>query len=308
MRIVVVGAGGLGSYVGAVLYRAGHDVTLVARGAHAAVVRSDGLRIRTVDGDFEAHPDCADSALELAGADLTFVTVKSYSLDDVAPQVVHLAHGGSVVVPLLNGVTASARLVELGVASDRLVDGIAYITAFRTEPGRIERIGSHQRLIVGSSTGAGSASVAIVADAFASTGVEVTACEDVLVALWEKMAVVCALSVVCVITRKSMGPIRSHRFGPELQRRAIAEVTAVARARGVGLPDDAEARIGAVLDGFPADFFPSVVHDLQSGRRTEMEEIGGTIATWACESKIEAPLHEAATCTVQLSEGDDPTK
>ena len=308
MRIVVVGAGGLGSYIGTVLCRAGHIVTLVARGAHAAAVRRDGLRIRTVDGDFDARPDCADSALEVEGADLTFVTVKSYSLDDVAPQVVHLARAGSVTVPLLNGVTASARLVQLGVPPDGLVDGVAYITAFRTEPGHIERKGSHQRLVVGSSTGAGTEAVALVAEAFADTGVEVVATEDVLVALWEKMAVVCSLSVVCAITGESMGPIRGHRFGPELQRRAIAEVTAVARARGVAVPEDTEARIGAILDAFPEDFFPSVIHDLESGRPTEMEELGGAIVRLACECGVEAPLHEAATCAVQLSEGSDRTK
>ena len=302
MRIVVVGVGGLGSYIGAVLCRAGHVVTLVGRGAHAAAVRSDGLRIRTVDGDFEARPACAGSALQLDGVDLTFVTVKSHSLDDVGPQVVHLGRAGSVVVPLLNGVTASARLVDLGVPSDRLVDGIAYITAFRTEPGRIVRKGSHQRLVVGSSTGAGHEAVTLVGEAFTSTGVEVAPSEDVLVALWEKMAVVCSLSVVCAITGESMGPIRGHRLGPELQRRAIAEVTAVARARCVALPEDTEARIGAILDGFPDDFFPSVIHDLESGRPTEMEELGGTIVRLACESGVEAPLHEAATCAVQLSE------
>ena len=308
MRIVVVGAGGLGSYIGAVLCRAGHTVTLVVRGAHAAAVRSDGLRIRTVDGDFDARPNCADSALELEGADLSFVTVKSHSLDDVGAQVVHLARAGSVTVPLLNGVTASARLVDLGVPSDRLVDGVAYITAFRTEPGHIERKGSHQRLVVGPSTGAGSEAAALVAEAFKDTGVEVVAAEDIQVALWEKMAVVCSLSVICAITGESMGPIRGHRFGPELQRRAIAEVTAVARGSGVALADDTEARIGAILDAFPEDFFPSVIHDLQSGRPTEMEELGGAIARLARESGVEAPLHEAATCAVQLAEGGARSK
>ena len=308
MKIAVVGAGGLGSYIGAVLCRVDHDVTLVTRGAHAAAVRSGGLYVRTVDGDFEAHPHCVESALELDGADLTFVTVKSYSLDDVGPQIVHLAQAGSVVVPLLNGVTASERLVGLGVPPSRLVDGIAYVTAFRTDPGHIDRKGSHQRLVVGSSTGAGTDAVALVADAFSDTGVEVTEAEDVLVALWEKMAVVCSLSVICAITGGSMGPIRGHRFGPELQRRAIAEVTAVARSRGVRLAGDTEARIGAILDAFPADFFPSVIHDLRSGRRTEMEELGGTIARLASEAGVEAPLHEAATCAVQLAEDVDRAK
>ena len=63
-----------------------------------------------------------------------------------------------------------------------------------------------------------------------------------------------------------------------------------------------------VLDAFPAGFFPSVIHDLQNGRRTEMEELGGEIVRLAGESGVEAPLHEAATCAVQLAEDLDPAK
>ena len=99
-----------------------------------------------------------------------------------------------------------------------------------------------------------------------------------------------------------MGPIRTHRFAADLQERAIAEVTSVARARGVALSQDTEATVGKALDAFPADFVPSVIHDLRSGRPTEMEELGGAIVRMAREAGIDAPLHEAATCAIQLGE------
>lgn len=298
----MVGSGGLGSYVGAVLSRADHDVTLVARGDHLAAIRREGLQVQTVTGDFRVRPSAAESALELAGAELTFVTVKSYSLDDVAEQVAHLGRAGSVIVSLLNGVTASERLVARGVPGDRMVDGIAYMTAFRTGPGQIVRKAEHHRLVVGSTTGADEASLARIATAFAGTGVGVVSAQDIEAELWMKMAVVCSLSVICGLSGQSMGPIRSHRFGADLQRRAIAEVTAVARARGVDLSADADATVGAALDAFPPDFFPSVIHDLKSGRRTEMEDLGGAIARMARAAGVDVPLHEAATCAIQLGE------
>ena len=101
MKAVVIGAGGLGSYVGALLARAGHHVTLVARGDHLSAIQRDGLHVESLDGDFDVRPEGAASALELPSADLTLVTVKAYSLDDVADQVAHLARTGSVIVPLL---------------------------------------------------------------------------------------------------------------------------------------------------------------------------------------------------------------
>ena len=70
MRIVVVGAGGLGSYVGAVLARAGHDVTLVARGDHLEALRTDGLHVETVEGDFHVRPS-AEAMVHSAGTCLS---------------------------------------------------------------------------------------------------------------------------------------------------------------------------------------------------------------------------------------------
>lgn len=303
MRVAVVGAGGLGSYVGAVLWRAGHEVALVARGDHAAAIRTDGLRVSTVDGDFVAQPDCVLSALELDGADLTLVTVKAYSLDEVGPQVVHLGRAGSVVVPLLNGVTASERLVALGVPGEHIVDGIAYMTSFRTAPGRIERRADHHSLVVGSSTGADAAAIDLIVEAFDTTGIEIVAAADINVELWRKMAVVCALSVVCAISGRPMGPIRAHRYGAELQRRTIAEIISVGRAQGADLSKRTEDEIGVILDAFPADFHPSVIHDLLAGKRTEMEDLGGAIVRMGAETGVDVPLHYAATLAVQVREG-----
>ena len=83
-KVVVIGAGGLGSYVGALLARAGHHVILVARGDHLAAIRRDGLHVESSEGNFDARPVGVTSALELSSADLTLLTVKAYSLDDVA--------------------------------------------------------------------------------------------------------------------------------------------------------------------------------------------------------------------------------
>jgi 2-dehydropantoate 2-reductase len=268
-KVAVIGAGGLGSYVGAVLARAGHDVTLVVRGAHAEAVRANGLEVHAPEESFRTRPHCIAPGAGVPPADAVFVAVKAYSLDEVAKSVVTLAEDGAIVVPLLNGVDVSARLESAGVPGDRLVDGVAYLTAFRTEPGVIERKGAHQRLVIGSTTGAGAEALARVRALFASTPVDVVVAEDIRVEIWLKMAVVCSLAVICGVTGDAIGPIRRHEFGRDLQTRAIAEVLGVGRAVGIALPDDAETRVGGTLDAFPSDFYPSVLHDLRSGRPTE---------------------------------------
>ena len=154
MNIAIVGAGGLGSYIGAVLSRSGHDVSLVARGEHAAAIERDGLHIRSHEGDFTVQPRVVASAFELDSVDLAFVVVKTFSLDEVAPQLAHVVGQGAVVTSLLNGVTAADRLAAHGIAPGQIVDGVAYMTAFRVAPGTIERKAAHQRIVAGSAGGA----------------------------------------------------------------------------------------------------------------------------------------------------------
>ena len=298
----MVGAGGLRSYVGAVLARAGHETVFLARGAHARALSADGLEIRTPDETVRVRTGCVTPDQDIPEADLVILAVKSYSLNDVAPMVRHLAQRGAVIVSLLNGVDVAERLEAAGVPGHRIVDGLAYLTAFRTEPGHVERKGRHQRLVVGSSSGADSDTVALVRSAFSNTGVTVTVAEDIGVALWSKMAVVCSLAVLCGMTGSAIGPIRAHPLGASLQARAIREVLAVGRAAGVDIPTDTEATVGGILDGFPEDFYPSVLHDLRSGRPTEMEHLAGAVSRIGRRVDVPTPLADAATCTVALVE------
>ena len=308
MKAVVVGAGGLGSYVGASLLEAGREVALVIRGAHAEAVAERGLRVRGPEGELVVRPGCVASAAEVGGADVAIVTVKAYSLDEVAPQLVEVARGGTVVLTLLNGVDATERLREAGVPADRLVDGVAYLTAFRTAPGEVERKGTHQRLVVGARWGGtgesphGPSALETVQALFAPSSVEVEVAGDIRVALWRKMAVVCGLSVICCLADRAVGPIHAHPLGPDVQARALHEVLGVGRARGVPIPDEAEEEVGAILDALPADFYPSLLHDLRAGRPTEMDALVGSLTRMARAAGFRTPLLDGATLAVGLRE------
>ena len=269
MKAVIVGAGGLGSYVGAVLAQGGHEVTLVARGEHRSVIEEDGLQVRSHAGDFRVEVGCVGSALEVSDADLAFLVTKTFSLDEVAEQLSHLADRGAHIVSLLNGVTAVDRMEAHGIPREVVADGVAYMTSFRIAPGVVERKAAHQRFVLD----AGARPLERIRDAFAGTLIDVETVDDIRVELWEKMAVVCSLSVLCAIGERNMGSVRRHPFGAELQRLAIAEVLDVGRASGVQIPPETHAKIDATLNRFPDDFFPRVIHDLNQGRRTEMGDL-----------------------------------
>jgi 2-dehydropantoate 2-reductase len=281
-----------------VLSEAGHDVTLVVRGEHRAAIEASGLEVRSHAGDVHVQVGCVGSALEVDEADLAFLVTKTFSLDEVSEQLRHLADRGAHIVSLLNGVTALDRMEAHGIPRDALADGVAYMTSFRVAPGVVERKAAHQRIVLDADAGP----VDRVRAAFEGTLVAIEVVDDIRVELWEKMSVVCALSVLCAIGERNMGSIRGHAFGAELQKLAIAEVLDVGRASGVPIPPETDEKIDETLDRFPDDFFPSVIHDLNQGRRTEMGDLGEEISRVGRAHGVPTPLHDAGTLIVQLAE------
>src|SRR5690348_15497658 len=151
MKVAIIGVGGVGGYYGGLLARSGCDVHLLARGAHLDALRTRGLDIRTPETTWTASVNATDDPAALAGAfgpgDLAVVAVKAYSLAEVVPAMRLLAERGATVLPLLNGVDAASRLVDLGVAPERLLGGVTYISAARVGPGLIERRSPFQRVL-----------------------------------------------------------------------------------------------------------------------------------------------------------------
>ena len=295
MKIVVVGAGGLGGLLGSVLHEAGRDVHLVARGAHLDALRAHGLTVVT-EGRPQTHNiSASDGTDALSDVDLAVVTVKTHSLDGVAGLAAALADAGAWVVPLVNGVDAAERLIEGGVDGSRVIPGIAYLTAFRTAPGVITRSGRHQRLLFGVVGTDPSRSDHPLRKAFAHTGVSVDIVPDIDRELWKKMAVVCALSALCGRDNTTIGEVRSSRDSELRHGRSVREVVAVARAQGVDFTDQDALEVHRTLASFGDSFFPSLVHDLRSGISTEVDALCGTIVRLGAQAGIPTPFYEDAT-------------
>ena len=133
MRIAVLGAGGVGGYYGGVLARAGHEVVMLARGAHLDALRARGIEIRTPEERFTVPVEATDDPGTLSRIDHTIVAVKNYSLPEIAPVAGTLGEAGALVVPLLNGVEVVDRLVALAcpARSSWILGGLTAISVVR---------------------------------------------------------------------------------------------------------------------------------------------------------------------------------
>lgn len=298
MRIAILGAGGVGGYYGACLARAGHAVTALARGANLAAIRERGVQVRTPEESFTAAVGATDDPEELAGAELAIVAVKCYSLGEVIPAARVVAASGATVLPLLNGVEAADRLVEGGIPSERILGGLTHVSAARVGPGAVERRSAFQRVVVGELRGGASEFAERVAAVFREAGAEARVSKDITADLWRKLTFIASMAAACGLARSAVGPIRSAKLGHELFERAVREVVAVARSRGVALGEEDVAATLAFIDSLPDPIKPSFLLDLESGGPTELDDLSGAVSRLGRLAGVPTPVHDTATAAL----------
>jgi 2-dehydropantoate 2-reductase len=290
MRIAVIGAGGVGGYFGGRLAQAGHDVTFVARGRHLAALRERGLVIESAQGDAAIRAAAfTDDVASIAPCDVVMLCVKLWDVESAAKLAVPLVAGVGVVIPFQNGVDAP-ELVARVVGSERVVGGIAYISATIREMGVIAHAGTMARLVVGAFDGGNATAAVAFRDACVAAGVNAELSADIRCALWEKFCFLSAMSGCTAVARAPIGVIRSD---PDLRAAFVAavhEAWSLGRAHGVPLADDYPAKQLAFLDSLPAPMRSSLLNDLLAGNRLEVPWLSGAVARMAVESGLQAPV------------------
>jgi len=301
MRIAVLGAGGVGGYYGGTLARAGHAVALLARGAQLDALRARGLEVRTPEERFTVAVQASDDPKTFGGCDVAIVAVKTYSLMEIAPAARLLAASGAAVLPLLNGVEAVDRLIESGVPESQVLGGLTQVSVLKVGPGVVERKSPFQKVAVGERTGKPSERVQRIVDAFQHSGAEARVSEDILADLWRKFAFIASMAAACGLARLPIGAVRDAPYGKLLLTRAVREVLAVARARGLRLLEDEESRILAFIDGLGGGMKPSFLVDLEAGGPNELDDLSGAVSRLGRQAGVETPVHDTATAALSAA-------
>src|SRR5450631_739948 len=149
MRIAVVGAGGVGGGFGAALAKAGADVSFIARGAHLAAMKREGLKVQGTRGDIHLVPTRAiDDPAEIGQVDIVLFCVKLWDVESAGAVIKPLIGPGTAVIPLQNGIDAAERLIPI-LGEYAVMGGVAQISASITAPGVIQQVGTFMRMIFG---------------------------------------------------------------------------------------------------------------------------------------------------------------
>lgn len=287
-RIVVFGAGAIGSWLGALLSRASHDVTLVARPEHAAVVAARGL---TVSGKTEiaaARPKTVLRAQDAAVPDVLLLTVKAYDTKRAIHEMRPLVGARTAVISLQNGLGNVEALAdafdERQVFAGVTTHGVTFV-----EPGHVRHAGTGY-FLVGSPYNQHERAQEL-ADIFRGAGLDAQRTTRVLGELWAKVVVNASINPLTAITGLPNGALLQVPALREVMQRTAEEAIDVAKADDAPLPDDdlvARARRVAELT---ATNKSSMLQDVERGKPTEIDAICGEVVARGVKHGIDTPVN-----------------
>ncbi|MFJ8588889.1 ketopantoate reductase family protein [Streptomyces sp. NPDC093595] len=276
----MLGPGGVGGLLAALLSRAGHRVICVAGEETAHVLRRDGIQVRSRRfGDFTAAVEAGTELRE--PADLCIVAVKATALDAAAERVAPERLGAAPVLPLLNGIE-HADVLRARYGARQVVPGVIRVESTRTAPGVIVHGSPFAEIDLAGTAGQDLGPLAAL---LTDAGVRTTVAGDETAVLWAKLAFLAPFALLTTRYGLTIGETRTGRR--EELVRLVEEAAAVSRACGV--PAD-PAGILARYDSFPAATKSSMQRDAEAGRPLELDAIGGALLRSAERHGVEVPL------------------
>jgi 2-dehydropantoate 2-reductase len=302
MKIVMMATGGVGGYYGARLADAGEDVHFIARGAHLAALRSNGLKLISANGDIRLRSiQATDDPAMIGTAEIVIFAVKQYDTEAAAKLIVPLIADETAVISIQNGMDPQERLKTI-VGREHVMGGTTYITGAKViSPGIITHTGSIARLVFGEYDGSASLRGERFLNACKTAGIDALFSTNINKEMWAKFALLSAFSGVSSMLRKAAGSIMSDPDTRKLLKDAIAETVAVAKAKGIDLGDDYVAMHGDFYGSIPPDTKSSMLMDLENGRRIELNWLSGAVAQFGDELDVPTPTHHAIYGALKLA-------
>jgi 2-dehydropantoate 2-reductase len=309
MKICVYGAGAVGGLMAARLFRSGHEVSVIARGAQLEAIRRNGLRVKT-QSEIETFDLRAESdAGKLGAQDYVIVTVKAQNLTDVAQTIPSLLAKDTSIVTAMNGVPwwffdrlrfrdGAERLESLdpggklarAMPTERIVGCVIHLAASTPEPGLISH-NMGRRLILGEPGGRNTGRTRRIGEALADAGFEAQTSEFIEKEFWVKLLGNVSFNPVSALTVSTADRLIEDPKVKGYMVEVMREVLAIGRAVGVDADIDPEARID--MARILGTFKTSMLQDLEAGKPLEIDGLLAGTLEIAAKAGVKAPFTES---------------
>ena len=274
MKLLILGAGGIGGYYGGRLVEAGADVTFLVRPARKTQLETDGLRIVSPQGNSTLRVAARLQSEVGSDYDLVLLTCKSYDLGGALETLAPAMAGPARLVPLLNGVSHLSLLNDR-FGRPRVLGGTARIAATLTPEGVVQHLNEWALIGFGEQDGQLSDIVLELKAFFDKTSVSATSSTDILRDLWLKLVYLHTIACMTSLLRANVGEIVRAPDGGELFRQVFETNVEIARREGFNPDEDFIARNAATFTLADSAYESSLMRDIERGGPTEAESILG---------------------------------
>ncbi len=322
MKFLIAGAGAIGAYLGARMSRAGQDVTLFARGPHLRAMQAHGVRVKSVDDDFEVRPKISGDLSEIGPVDVVFLGVKAHSLTQLAPQLKPILGPNTTVVGTQNGIpwwffqgwpgldkdsyegmhlerVDPGGEIAAAIEPRRVLGAIVYFATEVVEPGVIRHTEGN-RISLGEPDGTRSDRSHQIAEALIAAGLRCPVTSHIRQEIWVKLLGNVAFNPISALTGATLVQMTRDPEVGALVRKIMEETEAVGAKLGLELPITIDQRIaGAEKVG---EHKTSMLQDLEAGRPIELEAVVGAVVELGERLNVPMPHTRAVyACTKLLA-------
>jgi len=298
-HILIIGPGSMGLTHAGLLARAGLDVTVLDyRPQRAAQLGASGISIRGAAGEFEVSVPVTAAASEVRSTDLAIFFVKAYSTAAALRHAQDALQEQTILLTLQNGLGNYELLVEFA-GVPRVLVGTTSSGAYRSGLGEVHVAAIGDVQIGGVEAAAEVADQ--VCELFSGAGLPAEVCDDLAAVLWRKAIINASVNPLAALTGVRNGALLQVPGMRLLLRGLAREAEQIAAAAGINLDEDMVAVVEQVV-AHTAQNRCSMLQDLQAGRRTEIEQISGHLATVGREHNAPAYLNQTITSMVKAAE------
>lgn len=291
MRFAVFGVGGVGGYFGGRLAQSGEEVVFIARGDHLQALRTNGLRVQSLKGDFVVNPvQAVDNPNDVGQVDIVILGVKSWQVPEAAETIRPLIGSRTAVLTLQNGVEAPQQIAQI-LGKEHVLGGVCRIIAAIEAPGQIRHAGGEPYIGFNEWDNRVSDRVTSLHQALTRAEIKSEIVPDIQVALWMKFLFITPWSGIGAVTRSSVGVWRRPPETRALVTACLEEIVSIAQSQNIALPEDAVDTTWAMYDRIVASGLASMQRDVMAGRPSELEAQIGAVVRLGQQAGIATPAH-----------------
>ncbi len=306
MKIAFFGAGGLGSFYGAMLHRSGVEVWFIDRGEQLKALLERGLRVESPYGDFALEKvNATDDTSEIGAVDLVVACVKQYQTASILDALVPLIDSQTTLMLFQNGVEGHEILIDR-FGAEKVIGGVPIISSNLVEPGFVHHVASGE-VVIGEFDGSATQRVQTIADVFQQAGVPATVSPNVHEILWHKLLWNVGFTGLICLTGCDSQELMNEPETRRLIENAIHEAIEVGEAQGYAFAPD---HLHMLIKGTQAQppIRTSMLLDRDAGRPLEYDAITGVVVRRGKQYNIATPTNDLIYATLKVVDAHNRRK